>query len=107
MLGTLFFNTKIIRSIAEWTNIYIEKISVKYIKDSDAKKTNKLDMRALSQLLYLCGLHKPSNANAPHLWALVDQALKIYGTQFHKKGLFFYSGACFENVTDREARKKK
>lgn len=63
------FSTKIIRSLVEWTNIYIEKISVNYTRDRDEKTTNEVEIRALLGLLYLCGLHKSSHTNAQDLWA--------------------------------------
>lgn len=103
----LFFNSKIIQSIVEWTNIYIEKVSVNYTRDRDAKKTNEVEMRALFGLLYICGLHKSSHTNAQDLWATDGSGIEILrNTMSYKRFIFLLRCLRLDNVTSRDTRKK-
>ncbi|XP_035214632.1 piggyBac transposable element-derived protein 4-like [Stegodyphus dumicola] len=103
----LFFNAKMIRFIVERTNIYIEKISLNYTRDQDAKTTNDVEIRALFGLLYLCNLLKSSHTNTQDLSATDGSGTEILQNAMSYKRFNFLLGCLrLDSVTNCEARKK-
>lgn len=54
-----FVNDQMLDIIVDSTNIFIDSISGNYIRESDARSTNKVEIQALLGLLYYAGILKP------------------------------------------------
>ncbi|XP_035206542.1 piggyBac transposable element-derived protein 4-like [Stegodyphus dumicola] len=64
-------------------------------------------MRALFGLLYLCGLHKSSHANAKDLWDADGTGIELFRkTMSYKRFTFLLRCLRLDNVNDREARRQ-
>lgn len=58
-----FFNNKLLRAFVKYTNIHIQITKTNYTRDRSTKKTDLVEIQALTGLLYLSGVLKSSCLN--------------------------------------------
>ncbi|XP_035229665.1 uncharacterized protein LOC118201635 [Stegodyphus dumicola] len=102
-----FYGFQYYKNIVDCTNIFIDKISENFQRSRDARHTDEVEMRALFGLLYLCGLHKSSHANAKDLWDADGTGIELFRkTMSYKRFTFLLRCLRLDNVNDREARRQ-
>lgn len=102
----LFITDDMIREITTCTNLYIDKISQKYTRERDCKKTDETETKALIGLLVLSGLCKSSHRKLQDLWDESRLGIGIFRkTMSYNRFSFLLKCLRFDDINTRETRK--
>ena len=66
----LCIDDSMIQVLVECTSIFIEKCAPNFSRERYARKTDPMEISALLELLYMCGLHKSFRLNVRNLWEI-------------------------------------
>ncbi|CAG5052090.1 unnamed protein product [Parnassius apollo] len=95
----LYVTDDMIAEITTCTNTYIEKISSKYARERDCKKTDQTEIEALIGLLILSELCKSSHRKLQDLWDESRLGIAIfYKTMSYNRFSFLLKCLCFDDV---------
>lgn len=103
----LFIDESIINEIVTSTNIFIEKLSNNFTRERDCKQTDDIEIRSFLGLLIFAGAIRSGHQNLEDLWKRDGTGLEIfYGTMNLRRFLFLLQTIRFDNIHDREERRK-
>lgn len=104
---TLFFPDNLIDKIVEYTNIWIDLNKAEYVRERDAKPTDKIEIKALLGLLYLAGLLKSSHTNLEDLWSSDGFGIEYFRLVMSiKRFKFLLRALRFDDIRTRRQRRQ-
>lgn len=102
----LFCPDEMIDHIVDCTNIWIDINRTSYVRERDAKPTNKDEIHAVLGLLYLAGIMKSSHANLEDLWASDGFGVEYFrATMSMKRFRFLLRAMRFDDIRTRKQRR--
>lgn len=102
----LFFDDKIITLIVEKTNLYINGIREKFVRDRNCKETDQIEMEAFLGLLYLAGVFRGGHQNIADFWSRDGLGIDIFRmTMSEKRFRFLIRCIRFDDRATRLERK--
>lgn len=101
-----FINDNMLDIIVDGTNIFIESLSDRYSRDSDARLTNRAEVQALLGLIYYAGILKANHLNTKELWETNGSGVEIFRlTMSLNRFRFLLSSLRFDDKRTRTERK--
>nr|CAI5855048.1 unnamed protein product [Callosobruchus analis] len=104
----LYLDENIIRTIVVCTNMYIDKVRAKYDRETDAKQTNEMEIRALFGILLQIGVLRSSRQDAHQMWDNSKGSGRelCYLAMSEKRFYFLLRCLRFVNINDRSQTTK-
>lgn len=103
----LFIDDKIIKSVVFCTNLYIDRITHKFVRSRDVNKTDEDEIKCLLGLLILSGVNRSGHKNLEDLWRTNGLGIDIFHSTMTLKRFFFILRCIrFDDYRDRQCRKE-
>jgi hypothetical protein len=101
-----FITDDMIEDIVRHTNKKIASVRPNYIRDRDAKDTDKIELLALFGLLYLAGRHRASRMNLRDFWSTDGTGSEVFRTTMaYKRAQFLLQTIRFDDIETRVNRR--
>lgn len=103
-----FMFDDVIKIIVGSTNVYIENVKHKFLRERDSRFTNETEIRALIGILFLIGTLRCSRRNAHKIWdnSKGSGVESCYLAMSEKRLRFLIRCLRFDDVTTRKERKE-
>lgn len=102
----LFINNNITKSVAFCTNLYIDRITHKFVCSRDVNKTDEDEIKCLLGLLILAGINRSGHQHLEDLWRTNGLGIGIFhATMTIKRFFFLLCCIRFDDYRDRQCRK--
>lgn len=100
-------SNKMLDNIVLCTNIYIDSIKEKFVRERDAKYVSKNELLAFIGLLILSGVKKAGHTSFLELWATDGSGIEIFRScMSYKRFLFLLRVIRFDNINTRQQRRE-
>lgn len=105
---SLFLDNNIIDLIIKYTNIKIDHMKAKYVRERDAKLTHGIEIKGFIGILLMAGVLKISRSNTSQIFEHVKHTGvdAIYLTMSEQRFKFLLRALRFDDIRDREDRAK-
>jgi hypothetical protein len=101
---SLFFDDHVMDTLVMYTNMYTMRTCENFESSCDATVTDRVEMNAFISLLLFAGTYRASHIHFKDLW---DQGgPEIFSMMSYKRFLFLLCCIRFDNLSNRDARKK-
>ena len=99
------FNDNIIEMIVTYTNIYIDSVKDRFVRQRDIKSTDIIEVKAFIGLLYLAGVYRANRMSLEDLWGKEGDGIEKFSLVMSLKR--FKTLICCLRFDDRRTRNQR
>nr|XP_047122928.1 piggyBac transposable element-derived protein 4-like [Hydra vulgaris] len=100
-----FFTDNVIELIVTYTNIYIDSVKDRFVRQRDIKSTDAIEVKAFIGLLYLAGVYRANRMSLEDLWGKEGDGIEKFSLVMSLKR--FNTLICCLRFDDRRTRNQR